>query len=102
MAAPLPIGFRRFFPAGKRSTTVSIASYGNHLCVILCRVWCVIMQNYFDQWMDSECDNTVAFVEPDVRLLAPKLLEDLDCLEPNHPSKIRFLGICKWRPVYQG
>ncbi len=89
-----------FFRRGYRSITVSIARYGARCCVLLCKVWCSMMQQWYDEWISGGFSDDVEFGEYDPEAALPVALADLNTLPDGHDVRARLIEILSLRPFF--
>lgn len=89
------------WPHGARSVTCSVERYGAKFSIALCRVWCLRMQAWFDEWVEQDGQSQACnYSDLDLEALAPQeLLADLRTLPESHPVQQRLRQICKMKPA---
>ena len=88
------------FRKGYRSMTVSIARYGAHCCVLLCKVWCSMMQQWYDEWIYGGFSDDVEFGEYDPEAALPVAMADLNTLPDGHDVRARLIAIASVRALF--
>ena len=84
---------------GARSVTCSIEKFGARMCIAFCRLWCLMMQTWFDQFIDSVVGSAIIYSVIDVpSLLSPEIRLDVEALGEEHPTKVRFAIFLHLRP----
>ena len=89
-----------FFRHGHRSMTVSIARYGARCCVLLCKIWCSMMQHFYNEYIESGFNDDVVFSVYDAEVALPIAFGDLMSLPEGHDVRVRPGEIILMRPVF--
>ena len=91
-----------FFPHGSRSATCSIDKYFRRFSIGLCGIWCLLMQEFYNQWIASGRDNDVVYKVVNGPALVPcDLMSDLDTLPSTHDAWVRYHEMADLRPRLQ-
>ena len=84
---------------GARSVTCSIEKFGARMCIAFCRLWCLMMQTWFTEWVANDCVDVALYSVIDLdALLSDELRVELESLPEAHVSKLRLNSFRDLRP----
>ena len=88
------------WPRGSRSVTCSIEKFGARYCIALCRLWCSMMQEWYNEWLRRSDGSVFIYSKLTVRtLMDADVMAEVDALPPSHPIVVRFRQLAKLVPL---
>ena len=87
---------------GSRSITCSIAKYGAHFAVGICRTWCQMLDTWYSEWL-SKADEVIVYKALSKNeVTEPAFLHEMDTLPDKHAARMRFESLFSMLPVFRG